>query len=81
MILSPEISTQTFLDGKVLKMNSLVSTAAISAAVASLLAWHLTHYSGDISSQDINLSACPYTCCILPLIQEVAMRPKTSDCS
>jgi len=38
VICSPEISTQTFSNGKILKMKSLVPTAEISAAMVSLSA-------------------------------------------
>jgi hypothetical protein len=43
---------QTFFDGKMLEMNLFASTAAMSAAVASLSAQQFTCYAGDISASD-----------------------------
>jgi hypothetical protein len=42
------ISTQTFSNGKMIEMNYFASTAAMSAAVASLSARQLTCCAGDI---------------------------------
>jgi hypothetical protein len=56
---SPEISTQTFSDGKILEINSFASTVAMSAAVASLSTQQFTRCAGDILSSNRWLSACP----------------------
>jgi hypothetical protein len=56
---SPEISTQTFSNGKILEIKTFASTAAISAAVASLSAWQFTIYLlcwGHLGLQQILVS-------------------------
>jgi hypothetical protein len=53
---SPEISTQTFSNRKMLEMNPFASTVAMSATVASLSAWQFIRCAGDISASKRYLS-------------------------
>ncbi len=54
---SSAISTQTFSNRKMLKMNSFAYTVAMSAAVSSMSAPQFTRCAGDITASDRHLSA------------------------